>query len=643
MAVRPGRLTAPGRLAGAALAAAIAVAGAGAAVAAARTADDARRAGALRTAEADARTLAESIDRAALAVQALADGAAAAGVGPFRQAAPVLIEGTLVRPVAMARIAVDGVPEITTTAPVPVRPIERGARIDAPEVVASAMARTRVAVGVAADGSVLAVAPITTAPADASVAERRDATTGYVVGVVGTARLAGLFEGAEVLVTAQGEPILSRGDAEGSLLRTAVGGRDRWEVAVDDPGGGTGWVPWAIAALGAAVALATGVALVDVARSRDEAARLADDRARQLERIAETGGRIQQTLDLGELLPAFAIGLVDGFDLRHVAISLVDDEGRDVEAFATGDRHPGSEPFTLPLRRGWRHVGMLTVHPRRALDDAERTSLQALGDLLAVALTNARLLQREQEATTRLRELDALKNAFLGTVSHELRTSMTAIMGFGELLVEAWDDMAEERRRELAERVRRSAGSLRHLVDDLLDFARLEQQRLRVSPRLLDLGDVVGHTVESLRSLLADHELDLRLQPVDAYVDPVAVERIVANLVSNAAKYAPGGTTVTVAVEPAGDRARLVVSDQGPGIPPAERSRIFVRFYRADTEATLRTRGAGIGLSILRDFAQRSGAGVSVDEAPGGGARFTVDFPTAPIVLDDEQAETASA
>ena len=643
MAARARGLTGAGRLAGAALAASIALASAGAAVAAARTADDARRAGAREAAASDARLVGESVERAALAVQALADGAATEGVAPFRRAAPVLTEGTLVRPVAMARIGAGGIPQITTSSPAPAPPIERGAPLDAPDVVAAATARTRVAVGLAGDGSLVAVAPITTAGGDDPVAERRAATTGYVVGVVRTAPLAGLFGDADVLVTGPGGDVYRRGDAEGSLLRTAVGGDDRWEIAVDDPGGDGGWVPWAILALGSVLAVAAGAALAAVGRSRAEAARLADDRARQLDRIAETGGRIQQTLDLGELLPAFAIGLADEFDLRHVAISLVDDEGRDIEAFATGDRRTGGEPFTLPLRRGWRHVGVLTIHPRRPLDDAERTSLHALGDLLAVALTNARLLQREQEATNRLRDLDALKNAFLGTVSHELRTSMTAIMGFGELLVDAWDDMSEERRRELAERVRRSAGSLRHLVDDLLDFARLEQQRLRVSPRHLDLGDAVGHTVEALRSLLADHEVDLRLQPVDAYADPVAVERIVANLVSNAAKYAPAGTTVTISVEPAGDRARLVVSDQGPGIPPAERSRIFVRFYRADTEATLRTRGAGIGLSILRDFAERSGALVTVDEAPGGGARFTIDFPTGPVVLDDEPAEAASA
>jgi signal transduction histidine kinase len=276
---------------------------------------------------------------------------------------------------------------------------------------------------------------------------------------------------------------------------------------------------------------------------------------------------------------------------------------------------------------------MLGVRSDRTLDAVERTSLQALADLLAVAMSNAQLYEREQQNAARLRDLDALKNAFLGTVSHELRTSMTAIMGFGELLSDAWDNLDDDRRREMAARIRRSAGSLRHLVDDLLDFARLEQERLRVSPRSIDLAGVVRTTVDGLSPLLTHHEMELHVpDSLTAWADPVAVERILANLLSNAAKYAPQDTTVTVTVSSAGDRARLEVADEGPGIPPEERRRIFARFYRLDTPESVRTRGAGIGLAILHDFAERSGATVAVEDAPGGGARFVVDFPTAPVV-----------
>jgi two-component system, OmpR family, sensor histidine kinase KdpD len=130
---------------------------------------------------------------------------------------------------------------------------------------------------------------------------------------------------------------------------------------------------------------------------------------------------------------------------------------------------------------------------------------------------------------------------------------------------------------------------------------------------------------------MSGHTVDLQVADgVDAYVDPVAVERILANLLSNASKYAPPETTITVAVERVGDRARLRVADQGPGIPAEERARVFVRFYRLSNPETIRTRGAGIGLAILRDFADQSNATVTIEDAPGGGAVFIVDFPTAP-------------
>jgi signal transduction histidine kinase len=183
---------------------------------------------------------------------------------------------------------------------------------------------------------------------------------------------------------------------------------------------------------------------------------------------------------------------------------------------------------------------------------------------------------------------------------------------------------------------------LRHLVDDLLDYARLEHERLRVSPRELDLSEHVDMLVESMAPVVGDHQVVVDTSPgVVAWVDPIAVERILANLLSNAGKYSPPGTTVTVTVARHGDRARLSVADQGPGIPAEERRRVFVRFYRLDNAETVRTRGAGIGLSILHDFAERSGADVTIGDAPGGGAVVCIDFPVAPPLDVIDGADTA--
>jgi signal transduction histidine kinase len=112
-----------------------------------------------------------------------------------------------------------------------------------------------------------------------------------------------------------------------------------------------------------------------------------------------------------------------------------------------------------------------------------------------------------------------------------------------------------------------------------------------------------------------------------AVADPSAVERIVVNLLSNAAKYSPPGTTVEVAVSRLATKAVLEVTDRGPGIPPEERERIFDRFYRVDNPTTRSKRGIGIGLALVLELVELLAGSVRVGDAPGGGTRFTVEFP----------------
>ena len=118
-----------------------------------------------------------------------------------------------------------------------------------------------------------------------------------------------------------------------------------------------------------------------------------------------------------------------------------------------------------------------------------------------------------------------------------------------------------------------------------------------------------------------------RIAPdVAAFVDRAAVERILANLVSNAAKYSPAGSVITITVEADGDTALLLVDDEGSGIPPVEREKVFEAFYRAGHHAVAGTHGAGIGLAVVKEVVDRLRARVSVDDSPAGGARLVVAF-----------------
>jgi signal transduction histidine kinase len=475
--------------------------------------------------------------------------------------------------------------------------------------------------------AVVALSPIVPPGTALNATARRGSATG-VVAIV--APFSELRRGgnASVRVEAPGGAF---GDEVGSpVLETTVSaGHDAWDVKIARSSGHRTRAGWIVFGAGVLASVATYLFVRHQRQRQDDAEAAAADRASHLEVIANTSAALQQSLDLAELLPTFCVELAEQFRRSCVSVHIADDDGRLTEVFRYGIPTEMDALSEVDLRRGWRVVGRLVIRGAERLDEVAEQSLHALGDLLAVAISNAALYQREQQAVARLSELDALKNAFLGTVSHELRTSTTAVQGFGDLLTEHWEALSEERRRELAGRIRRQAGSLRHLVDDLLDYARLEHDSLRVSPRRVELSELVRQLADSMAPLTPTHQLVLDIDPdVEAWVDPVAVERILANLLSNAGKYAPPGSKVTVAVHPFGDKARLWVSDEGPGIPSEERRRVFVRFYRLSNAETIRTRGAGIGLSILSDFAERSGAIVTIEDAPGGGALIIVDFPT---------------
>jgi two-component system sensor histidine kinase KdpD len=255
-------------------------------------------------------------------------------------------------------------------------------------------------------------------------------------------------------------------------------------------------------------------------------------------------------------------------------------------------------------------------------------ALRATCDLLAAALGNARLFQEEQEMVKRLQDLDRMKTNFLGSVSHELRTNVTAIVGFADLLSSQLGKLSPERQADFLERIGRNARSLGVLVDDLLDSSRLARSGMSVSLQPVDLSTLVPRVIDQMSSILADHPVFGTIAPgVVAVADPAAVERIVVNLLSNAAKYTPPQTVVNVSLEREASNAVLCVSDRGPGIAPQERQRIFDLFYRVDNPATRASRGVGIGLALVRQLVDLLQGTVGVDETPGGGARFRLTLP----------------
>jgi signal transduction histidine kinase len=254
-----------------------------------------------------------------------------------------------------------------------------------------------------------------------------------------------------------------------------------------------------------------------------------------------------------------------------------------------------------------------------------------LSEILSSALANAEAFAQQQDLLQRLRALDELKTVFLATASHELRTPVSAISGFARLLADRITVLKPEQIRTFAERVDSNAQQLAALVENLLDFSRLERGlNVLGEQEQLDLGETVGRILDRHPDVAARHTVTRQTTPgLMVRGTDQAVERVLTNLVGNAGKYSPTGTTIGVQVREWGGRVEMLVDDEGAGVPAADREQIFSRFFRGRGDAVVNTRGAGLGLAIVREFAGTMGGLVSVTAAPSGGARFVVSYPFA--------------
>jgi signal transduction histidine kinase len=480
-----------------------------------------------------------------------------------------------------------------------------------------------------------------------STAGRRAAIKGWVVAVVdGRALAAGA--GApddDVTVRVAGVPVSGTGTSDRTSARavTTLAGQPVDVVVTSPVDGGARGVAVAMLLLG--VIGAAGALLVW--HRGDRAVRRADAANEALQRetrtIAEIGPLLQQSLDLAEVLPAVAIRLVDEFVLDGLAVELIGEHGDPLDVFSIGrpgtgepqvvvgnDGLAGGVEAALPLLRAGRTIGRLRFTPHDDLVPTQVDALRGAADLIAVATYNVELYEREQATVRRLQEVDRLKDAFLGTISHELRTPITAIGGFARMLDERWDDLAQDMRRDFIRRIARNSASLGLLVDDLLDFARLERQALQTNPTPMPLDTVVAAFVAQVVPALGDHPVHTDLMPgVVALVDPRAIERVLANLLTNAAKFSPAGAPIEVALRAGEQSAVLTVSDHGPGIAEEDRLRVFTRFYRGDSDAARSTRGAGIGLSVVHELVTQMGGDIMVAGREPNGTTMLVRLPLA--------------
>jgi signal transduction histidine kinase/DNA-directed RNA polymerase specialized sigma24 family protein len=269
---------------------------------------------------------------------------------------------------------------------------------------------------------------------------------------------------------------------------------------------------------------------------------------------------------------------------------------------------------------------------------------QMLATQAAVALENARQFERQRRAMDRIAELDRMKSDFLSNVSHELRTPLTVISGVGRTLEESWHNLSEDDRTDLLGRLNANAATLDTMVAELLDFGRLDAGRLDAEPGDVDLRELVEGITDRLASLFRGHLVNVDVeQGLTVRADPLLIERVVENLLANAAKYTPPGSLVRVSAVSEGREARITVEDDGPGIAADELTHIGERFFRGGNST--RTRGTGLGLALVSEILDLHGTYLEVESDLGVGSRFSFQLERGRVSASgpSSRGETVSA
>lgn len=245
--------------------------------------------------------------------------------------------------------------------------------------------------------------------------------------------------------------------------------------------------------------------------------------------------------------------------------------------------------------------------------------------------------QAEQLRLEALRQADKVKEEFLSILSHELRTPINAITGFGSILMDGVVGEVPSEQRYYLERMLDAADALAYLVDDLLDMTRIQAGRFSIRPEATNFPEIVESAVGRFarqaaeKKLLLINEVETTLPPI--YADRERITQVVSNLLGNAIKFTPEGGRIQVRARRADGVLRCEVEDSGPGIEEEARQKVFQRFGQLDTSSTRRQGGLGLGLSISKAIVEGHGGKIGVESTPGEGCTFWFELPLAPIAV----------
>jgi two-component system sensor histidine kinase KdpD len=317
------------------------------------------------------------------------------------------------------------------------------------------------------------------------------------------------------------------------------------------------------------------------------------------------------------------------------------------------DTLPGSAWLYLPLKAPMRTRGVLAVQPeepRLLLVPEQRRQLETFAVLSAIALERVHYVDVAQHATVQM-ESERLRNSLLSALSHDLRTPLAALYGLSDMLATSTQDLPQEAR-ETALAMSAATRRMNAMVNNLLDMARLQSGAVRLNRQWQPIEELVGSALQSVGSALIGHKVATQLAadlPL-VNIDGVLIERVFSNLLENAGKYTPAGSTITIGARVQAPDLLVTVEDDGPGLPAGREEALFEKFARGQSESA--TSGVGLGLAICRAIVETHEGRIWVEPArPGAaqrGARFCFTLPlgtppTMPVEEEDESVPEANA
>ena len=377
-----------------------------------------------------------------------------------------------------------------------------------------------------------------------------------------------------------------------------------------------------------------------VASHREERSRALYEFARDLSSPLRTEDVVERTAEfIGRTFSAKVALLVPDLDDRLIytphgpplPIDLATAQwafGNSQPAGAGTDTLPGSEYLYLPLRAPMRTRGVLAIRPkskRLLMIPEQRRQLDTFAALVAIALERVHYVEVAQQALVKI-ESERLRNSLLSALSHDLRTPLAALFGLADSLALTKPSLSEQQL-QIAEAMREAARNMSGLVNNLLDMARIQSGEVKLNRQWQPFEEVVGSALRATQALLTHHRVEIDIDPQLALVefDAVLIERVLCNLLENAAKYTPAGSTVRISAAPSGETLLVSVSDNGPGLPPGQEEQIFEKFTRGERESA--TAGVGLGLAICRAIIEAHRGKIWAENNPTGGAKFSFTLP----------------